>query len=78
MSQHEGEQHMPSGITPWMRQLELCTSWLEIISEELPLHGKELDSNGAQQLAIKAARLSERAQDLFESLNQIVKDKSGF
>jgi hypothetical protein len=69
---------LASGIVPWLRQLELCTSWLEIISEELPLHVKELDSNGAQQLAIRAARLSERAQALFESLDQIAKDKSSF
>jgi hypothetical protein len=67
---------MASGIKPWMRQMELCTSWIEIISEELGLRGQELDARDVHQLAVKAATLSECAQALFESLNEIVKAKS--
>jgi hypothetical protein len=66
---------MASGIKPWTRQFDLCTSWLEIISDELVLRGQELDAEGAQQLAVKAATLSERAQALFASLDQIAKSK---
>ena len=67
---------MASEIKPWTRQLELCSSWLEIISEELVLRGQELEPREAIQLAVKAATLSERAQALFESLNEIAKAKS--
>jgi hypothetical protein len=67
---------MASGIIPWTRQFELCTSWLDIISDELVLRGQELDAEGVQQLAVKAATLSGRAQALFESLDQIAKAKS--
>jgi hypothetical protein len=70
-----GGRVMASGIIPWTRQLELCTSWLEIISDELVLRGQELDAEGAEQLAVKAATLSERAQALFASLDQIAKAK---
>jgi hypothetical protein len=67
---------MASGIKPWTRQLELCTSWIEIISDELVLRGPELDAEGAEQLAIKAAALSEGAQALVAALQDIANKKA--
>ncbi len=62
---------MTSGIIPWTRQLELCSRWLEIIRDELPLRAQSLDTEQAKQLASDALTLLTRAKSLFDALKQI-------
>ena len=61
---------MSSGIIPWTRQMELCSRWLEIIKDELPLLAR-LEPAQAHQLAVDARTLLGRAQALSEELDRI-------
>ncbi len=68
---------MTSGIIPWSRQLDLCGSWLEIISQELGLKGQYLDATDANDLAAKVADIQGRAETLFKFLADIARGGGG-
>jgi hypothetical protein len=59
-----------SGMKPWTRQLDLCDGWLEIIIEEIKLHGHELSRTEVNALSIDAARIRDRADALVKSLRR--------
>ena len=62
---------MASDLKPWMRQLALCSEWLEIIARELSLRSHELDAEESFKISTYASGIQFRAQGLFDSLEGI-------
>ena len=55
-----------TGRKPWTRQLELCSSWLGIILEEVETYGLTLDAAESRELAAQARTLTQRAERLLK------------
>jgi len=55
-----------TGRKPWTRQLELCSSWLGIISEEVEMYGHTLDAAESRELAAHTRTLTQRAERLLK------------
>jgi hypothetical protein len=60
-----------NGYKPWKHHLDLCASWLEIISDELALYGDQLSAKEAHDLCADAATAWKRAESLFKSLDEL-------